>query len=247
MIKELEARKVLLSTKFLDLKKVSLKLGAMVAPKEFSGLDDGSENVISILDHHKKISFQLYGEWGDKFLKYTSVKSFEEIKNFEERYNLFIEKYSTLLIEKDLIKAVKMTDKNYLCQDASKLRLMYKYADSFAQSGFDFIATNKDLIYSDVKNYYNGRINEEETRGFVGSVERVQRHYKSVVIALKSLKGETPSREEVDNYLTKSSFGQQYLGKSMLDVALAKKKMMNVQEIFEKLDCQKRLGDDLSF
>jgi hypothetical protein len=125
--------------------------------------------------------------------------------------------------------------------------MVFKHADSLAQGGFDFVATNKDLLYSDVKNYYNGRLNEEDSRGVIGNVERVQRHYKSVIIALKALKGEAPSQEEIDMYLTKPPFGQQYLGKSMLDVATAKKKMISVQEVYEKFNCQKRLGDDLSF
>jgi hypothetical protein len=247
LAKELESRKTLLSGKFLELKKVELKLGSIVAPKEFSGLDDGSDNMISILDNHKKISSQLYGEWGDKFLKYASFKSSDEVKNFEERYDLFTKKYDALLAESDLTKAAKKADKNYFCQDAAKLRMVFKHADSIAQGGFDFVATNKDLLYSDVKNYYNGRLNEEDSRGVIGNVERVQRHYKSVIIALKALKGEAPSQEEIDMYLTKPPFGQQYLGKSMLDVATAKKKMISVQEVYEKFNCQKRLGDDLSF
>lgn len=238
----LEKKKELYTAKLVELKKVENRLGNLIAPKEYSGLDDGSENMVAILDNHKKISSQLYGEWGEKFLKYATYKSYDEVKNFNERLDLFNTKYA------DIIKSDKKGNlaSTYLCQDAQKLRLIFKHADSLVQEGFDFVATNKDLIYSDVKNYYNGRINEESNPGAsVGAIEKVQRHYKSAVFALRSIKGEVVSPEDMERYLDKPWMGSFYIGRAMIEVSSTKNKARAMQDIYEKLGCQKSLVEDL--
>lgn len=234
----LDKRKADLATKIMELRKVEAKLGGVVNPRDYSGLDDGSENMISILDNHKKISGQIYGEWGEKFLKFSTYKSIEEVKNFKERISSFNKKYD------DLIKG-KKAPISYACQDAQKLRLIFKHADSLVQEGFDFVATNKDIIYSDVKNYYNGNINEETGRGLGGPIERIQRHYKSAIVALKQMKGEEIAAEDQDKYLDKSTLGSYLIGYSMLEVAQVKKQAKSVQDVYDRLNCQKTFSSDL--
>ncbi len=237
----LEKKKELYTAKLVELKKVENRLGNIVAPKEYSGLDDGSENMVAILDNHKRISSQLYGEWGEKFLKFATYKSYDEVKNFNERFDLFNSKYS------EIIKAEKkdILATTYLCQDAQKLRLIFKMSDSLVQEGFDFVATNKDLIYSDVKNYYNGKINEETNPGsYMGPIEKIQRHYKSAVFALRSMKGEVVSPEDMERYLDKPWMGSFYIGRAMMEVSATKNKARTLQDVYEKLGCQKSLADD---
>lgn len=234
----LDKKKESYTAKLIELKKIETRLGNLISPKEYSGLDDGSENMVTILDNHKKISAQLYGEWGDKFLKFSTYKSYEEVKEFNERVGLFETKYSEALRN-------NQAPMNYICQDAQKIRLLFKNADSLVQEGFDFVATNKDIIHSDVKNYYNGNINEETNRGSLGSVEKVQRHYKSAILALKAIKGETIPNEDIEKYLSKPWVGSYYIGKSMIEVFNAKTKAKNIQDIYEKLSCQKNLVSDL--
>lgn len=228
--------------KLVELKKVETRLGNVVAPKEYSGLDDGSDNLVTILDNHKKISAQLYGEWGDKFLKYTTYKSYDEVKDFNERLDLFNAKYT------NIIKNNKVDNlaSNYLCQDAQKLRILFKHADSIVQEGFDFVVTNRDIIYSDVKNYYNGSINEyKNDAAFIGSIEKVQRHYKSAIFALKKMKGDEVSKEDTERYLNMPWLGSYYIGRSMLEVSATKVKARNIQDIYERMGCQKSFSDEL--
>lgn len=234
----LDKKKEEYSKKLIELKKIEAKLGNIVAPKEYSGLDDGSENMVTILDNHKNISSQLYGEWGEKFLKYTTHKSLDEAKDFRGRLGMFNTKYA------DIIKGNKKPI-GYMCQDAQKLRLLFKHADSLVQEGFDFVATNKDIIYSDVRNHYNRNINEEETVSSGGPVVKVQRHYKSAVLAVKKIKGESISASDHAKYFEKTGFGTYFIGKSMLEVSDAKKNAKNIQEIYERIGCQKILGSDL--
>jgi hypothetical protein len=234
-----DKRKLDYTAKLLELKKIENKLGNIVAPKEYSGLDDGSENMVSILDNHKTISSQLYGEWGEKFLKYSTYKSMDETKEFNNRLSLFNAKYT------EVIKGSKVP-LNYFCQDAQKIRLLYRHADSLIQEGFDFLATNKDIIYSDVKNHYNGTINEDDDKvGANGPIEKVQRHYKSAVLAVRKIKGETISEDDRSKYLDKNGFGNYYIGRSMLEVSQAKARTKTIQELFEKNNCQKSLVSDI--
>lgn len=237
----LDKKKELYTAKLLELKKVELRLGNIVAPKEYSGLDDGSENMVAILDNHKRISSQLYGEWGEKFLKFATYKSYDEVKNFNDRYELFNSRYG------DIIKTSKKdaVATTYMCQDAQKLRLIFKHADSLVQEGFDFVATNKDLIYSDVKNYYNGKVNEEtSSSAYIGPVEKVQRHYKSAIFALRTMKGEVVSPEDTERYLDKPWMGSFYIGRAMIEVSETKNKARLMQDAYEKFGCQKSLSDD---
>ncbi|MEA9355110.1 hypothetical protein SHI21_02810 [Bacteriovorax sp. PP10] len=230
-------------SRLVELRKIETRLGNLVAPKEYSGLDDGSDNMVAIIDNHNKITSQLYGEWGDKFLKYTTTKSFEEVTTFNERLFSFNTKYASILKDGKLDK-IKTS---YFCQDAQKLRLMFKHADSVVQEGYDFIATNKDLIYSDVKNYYNGTLNEEEDLTSGGSVEKVQRHYKSVLFALKKIKGDEVAKEDSKRYLEKTLFGNYFIGRSMVEVTRSKGRAKNIQDVYEQFACQKSLSADIEF
>lgn len=238
----LDKKKETLLAKLVEVKKVENRLGSVVAPKEYTGLDDGSENMVTIINNHKKISSQLYGEWGEKFLKFTTYKSYDEVKAFNERYASFTTRYDDI-IKKNKTEGLSST---YLCQDAQKLRLTFKQADALVQEGFDFVVTNKDIIHSDVKNHYNGTLDEEQNNGLLGPVEKIQRHYKSAVLALKKIKGDIISNEDSEKYLNKGFIGNYFIGRSMLEVSAAKVKARYVQDVFERLACQKSLAEDLA-
>jgi len=227
----------------VELRKVETRLGNMIAPKEYSGMDDGSDNMVAIIDNHNKISSQLYGEWGDKFLKFATEKSLDQVEIFTGRLGQFNKKYSEII----KLGKVDKIKTSYFCQDAQKLRLMFKHADSLVQQGYDFVATNKDLIYSDVKNYYKGTLNEEETLFSSGAVVKVQRHYKSVLFALKKLKGDEVSAEDNKRYLENTFFGNYFIGKSMVEVSNSKANAKLIQDIYEQFDCQRSLGADIEF
>ena len=53
----------------------------------------------------------------------------------------------------------------------------------------DFIVTNKDLFHTDNRTYYNSSM-DEETKGGSSSIEKIQRHYRSAILAVKKLKKE---------------------------------------------------------
>lgn len=228
------------NAKYAELKKIEDRLNRVVSPREYSATDDGSDNMVSMIENYKNISDQVYGEWGEKFLKYTTLKSYDEVKTFSDKVERFNSKYGD--IKKSSIDS---SPSPYICQDIQRIRVSYKYADSLVQEGYDFIVTNKDLFHTDNRNYYNSSL-DEETLGGSSSIEKIQRHYRSAILAVKKLKNESIDPRDTEKYLSRSFGGSSYLGRSMLDVSKAKLMAKSMQEKFEKLNCNKVLVDDLN-
>lgn len=242
-IAKLDQEKKELNEKLVQVTAIKTKLDKIVSEKKYSGLDDGSDNLVAIIEDYKMVSGEIYGEWGEKFLKYTSLKSSEESDRFAEKYDRFAKKHNLLAVDMISID----NDKNvYFCQDAQKLKLSFKYADSLVQEGYDFLVTNKDLIYGDVKNYYNQTLNEEDSK-VLGSVEKIQRHYVSTMLAMKSINGKEIAPEDLDKYLKKTNFfTNQYLGRSILDVEAGRKKIKLIQDKFDQANCYKLMKEDIN-
>ena len=229
------------TTAITELKKIEERLNRVVYPKDYSASDDGSDNMVSLLENYKNISEQIYGDWGEKFLKYTTLKSSAEANIFQGKVDHFYKKYGEQLkrINDDLVPSA------FMCQDIQRIRVSYKYADSLVQEGYDFIITNKDLFSSDSKSFYNASL-DEETNGGSSSIEKIQRHYKSTILALKKLKNEPIDPVDEKKYLSKSFMSSAFLGKSMLEVSNAKVIARTIQDKFIQLNCNKVLIDDLN-
>ncbi|MDD4976410.1 MAG: hypothetical protein PHY93_18780 [Bacteriovorax sp.] len=239
-VSNLQKQQEIYTAKLADLKKIEERLNRVVSPKEYSASDDGSDNIVAMLENYKNISQQIYGEWGEKFLRYSTLKSYNETKNFKDKLDRFNSKYGEQLKSFTIDKSPSP----YICQDIQRMRISYKYADSLVQEGYDFIVTNKDLFYTDSRNYYNSFL-DEETNGGSSSLEKIQRHYKSTILALRKLKKEDVDPDDEDKYLSRSFFGTTYLGRSMIDASNAKLLVRGIQEKFEQLNCNKVLVDDL--
>ncbi|MGZ3788972.1 MAG: hypothetical protein ACXVLQ_10630 [Bacteriovorax sp.] len=240
-VEELQKKQELYANKLAELKKIEERLGRIVSPKDYSATDDGSDNMVSMLENYKNISNQIYGEWGEKFLRYATQKSFDEAKTFNDKIDRFNKKYG----EQTKKFKVDSAPSTYICQDIQRIRYSYKYADSLVQEGYDFIVTNKDLFHADAKNYYNGDLDEESSGGS-SDIEKIQRHYKSTILAMKKLKKEDVEPSDEEKYLSRSWLGTSYLGRSMLEVSAAKNAVRSIQDKFEQLNCNKILVDDLN-
>jgi len=238
----LEKTKTELNNRLAKITGIKTKLEKIVINRPYSAMDDGSDNLVAILEDHKTITSLIYGEWGEKFLRYATIKSADEIKNFNERFDRFSKKYLTgeslISIEK---KAV-----TYMCQDAQRLKIGFKYADSLVQEGYDFVITNKDLFYGDVRNYYNQEIKDENNNNFMGSIEKIQRHYVSTVLALKVINSEQINKDDEEKYLTRSFGGNQFLGRSMIDNEKARKDIKLIQNKFDSFNCYKVMKEDFN-
>ncbi|MBC7540020.1 MAG: hypothetical protein H7281_14450 [Bacteriovorax sp.] len=240
-VSDLQKKLELYTPRLAELKKIEERLNRVVSPKEYSATDDGTDNMVSMLENYKNISEQIYGEWGEKFLKYTTQKSYAEAKTFREK----IERFNTKYGDQPKNFKVDKSPATYICQDIQKIRISYKYAESVVQEGYDFIVTNKDLFHTDSRNYYNNTL-DEETNGGSSPIEKIQRHYKSTILALRKLKKEQIDPADEEKYLTRTFNGTSFLGKSMIDVSAAKVLAREIQDRFERINCNKALGDDLN-
>lgn len=220
------------------------RLEKIVSAKTFSALDDGSENALNILEDYKSISNLIYGEWGDKFLKFIATKSSEEFSKYSE----YVKKYND---QYGMINDVSLRDPKgaYICQDAQRIRISYKYAESVAEEGYDFIVTNKDLFYSDVKNHYNfdtSEVTPESSSFILGPVENIQKHYFSTLLAVRQMRGEKIESSFEKSFLSEARWGKnQYLGRTILDVYNSRSILKSVQAKYEKLKCERFLKEDL--
>jgi hypothetical protein len=239
---ELQKRIDLYNVKLAELKKIEERLNRIVSAKEYSATDDGTDNMVSLLENYKNISGQIYGEWGEKFLRYATFKSYEETKTFSEKIKRFNKKYGEQL----KVFNVDSASSTFVCQDIQRIRYSYKYADSLVQEGYDFIVTNKDLFHTDQKTYYNTELDEENGALATSAIEKIQRHYKSTILAVKKLKNVAIDPDQEGKYLTRSWNGSSYLGRSMLDVSSTKNAVKEIQDKFEKLNCTKVLVDDIN-
>lgn len=241
-VEELQKKIDLYSSKLAELKKIEERLGRIVSPRDYSATDDGSENMVALLENYKNIAGQIYGEWGEKFLRYATLKSYEETKTFADKMDRFNKKYG------EQLKAFKVDSapSTYVCQDIQRIRYSFKYADSLVQEGYDFIVTNKDLFHTDERTYYNTELDEENGSRAGSDIEKIQRHYKSTILAVKKLKNEQIDPDEEEKYLSRRWNGNSFLGRSMLDVSGIRNSVKSIQDKFEKLGCTKVLVDDIN-
>ena len=131
---------------------------------------------------------------------------------------------------------------------AEKLRLIQKRAQSLIEQGYDFLVTNKDLFYSDLKNKFFLRMNEAGKANFLlGNEEKIQRHYMSATYANKLLRNEDVSEDLKERYLTKRLYNTYYIGYPMLEMSGLTEKIHYVQDTYDRLECSKFLNKQLNF
>lgn len=242
---KLDDDKKILIEQLQKLNSIKSKLEKIVSNRKYTGLDDGSDNLIGIIEDYKAISNVIYGDSGDKFLKYSTQKALDEIDSFNDKYNAFLQKHN---LTDENLTSYGQQENAYFCQNVQRLKINFKYADSLVQEGYDFLITNKDLISADVKNYYNQTLDETENKNsnYLSSIEKIQRHYYSTILAMRILKGKDITEDEKNKYLSNNHFyNKKYLGQSILKLEEMRKKIKLVQDAFDKYNCYKIMKEDI--
>ena len=221
---------------------IELRLGRITKDNSYTSSDDGEDNVVSILSSYNEITEQVYGEWGEKFLRYTTESSYEKNKLFEEKFasfakNHLIEKEGALEVPK--VNEISELRTLYACQDAEPFRRAWKLANGLSQNGYDFLATNKDLFHSDTAESLMSGVHLKRS-----DFERIQFHYKSAMFAKKLMSGEAVNSKNKDKYLKKRGGHKRYLGMVMLEVNRSKSKAILLQELIERYNCSKVTTED---
>lgn len=226
--------------------KVSLKkLQNITSDRDFTTSDDGSENVVNIMDQYNEISSQVYGKWGYEFLEYTTGESENRVNDFGKKFKKFAKNHLEIATRddgRDYYRVPNPADVSelrtmYACQDAMPFRRIFIHADSLVQQGYDFIETNKRLFHSDVP------------RGFLGAKSKfrhIQMHHKSSIFAKKLINGEDVDPKYVEKYIEKTygSRKKKYLGKMMLELTSARPKAELMQKLVDKYKCDSITMDE---
>lgn len=222
----------------LKMKNVEERIKKILKEDGFTSTDDGSENIVTILSDYDEIVDQIYGKFGYKFLQYTSKKSIKVNKDFLKKYSQFKENHLIEENQKQIIPSaseLKPLRRMFACQDAMPYRRRWKFAESLAQQGYDFVATNSDLFHADIDRIWLGRSGDRfGIHNFLSKYEKIQQHHKSAIFAHKVISGKPVKPKYVKKYIRKK-----FLGKAMIDVHNSKPKAALIQELIERYDCQK--------
>lgn len=219
---------------------IDTKLKRMVRETGFASTDDGTENIVNILDLYDQVTEQIYGEWGFEFLKYTTQEASANNYEFEKLYDKFDKDHLDRSGNVPKLDEVPSLRVMFACQDALPTRRRWRYADSLVQQGFDFVATNKELFHANIPRVFlSSRGGRFGIHGFRSSFEKIQAHHKSSVYANKIIKKEPYNKDEADKYLR-----YRYLGNVMLDLNETLPKAGKIQELIEKYDCTRVVTQD---
>ena len=220
---------------------IKKRIDKVLGEKGFTSHDDGSENVVTILSDFDAIVDKIYGKYGYKFLKYTTNKSIKENKSFVKKFKKFSRLHLVSRNENGQralglreLSDVTELNKLYACQDAKPFRRQWRFAESLAQQGYDFVATNADLFHADIKRVFLGRSGDRKwgIHRFLSKYEKIQMHHKSSIFARKLINKEAVSPKNRSKYLKKK-----YLGYAMISVNNSKRFAQALQELIERYDC----------
>lgn len=223
--------------KLKKMKMVELRLSRITKDRNYTSTDDGEENIVAILSDYNSIAEQIYGKWGEKFLRYTTESSYKINKKFVSNFLVFSK--SHLKEEEGKLtvpEAAEVSELStlYACQDAMPFRRTWKLGNSLSQNGYDFLATNKDLFHSDTAESLMSMLYLKRS-----DFKRIQHHYKSAMFAKKMIKGEEVSQSNREKYLEKKATHKRYLGMVMLEVNKSKAKAALIQELIERFECSR--------
>jgi hypothetical protein len=236
--KEFDKKEKQISGFYLKMVNVEKRVKRILEEDGFTSTDDGSENIVTILSDYDEIVAQIYGKFGYKFLQYTSKKSIKVNKDFLKKYEKFKENHLNPSSGDQLVpspEGLKPLRRMFACQDAMPYRRRWKFAESLAQQGYDFVATNSDLFHADIDRVWLGRSGDRfGIHNFLSKYEKIQQHHKSAIFAHKLMTGKTVKPKYVKKYIRKK-----YLGKAMINVHQSKPKASIIQELIERYDCQK--------
>lgn|GEM_PF-867366 len=239
---ELGAKNKLVIEFLSSLKNVDTRLKRILGDVDFASNDDGSENIVNILAEFDSVANQIYGKYGMEFLTYTAEKSLKENKSFFKKYKRFAKRY--LLDEQDKIRKPDPKDFDeytirFMCQDARPYRMMWRFSESLAQQGFDFLASNGDLFHSDIPRIFLGRSDGRiGIHGFKSKYEKIREHYLSAMYANKKMQGRSVPME------SEKILKRKYIGRAMIQVAGSRNYAQDLQEVIERFQCNALAGLD---
>jgi len=132
-----------------DLAALKTKLLSITGKREFTSQDGADGADLRILEANDQIVGHIYGTYGEKFVSHMRKKSHKVNNLFKKDFKSFAQKN----LEKD-DGVYRIKDESELssdqvdkaCVSAKNLRGTWKYSQKWAEMGYDFLSTNKDIF-----------------------------------------------------------------------------------------------------
>jgi hypothetical protein len=133
----------------LELSNLQFRLESITGKKEFSSKDGADGADLRILEANDKIVNYIYGDYGKDFVEHMRKKSNKVNELFLKDFKKFGKK--NLEVEDGVYKikdSSELSDDQIdkACVSAKNLRGTWKYSQKWAEMGYDFLSTNKDIF-----------------------------------------------------------------------------------------------------
>ena len=234
--------------KELELLKTRLEL--ITGKKEFSSLDGGDGADLRILEANDKVVNYLYGDYGKDFIEHMRKKSGKVNDLFVKDFKKFAKKNLEVVDGYYRIKdSSKLSDDQIdkACVSAKNLRGTWKYGQKWAEMGYDFLSTNKDIfgetgsyLSNDRDKIFNNSQGAVLARRIISAIKLTKKAKieKSNEIQYVSWNGKKLTISEATELI--SDDFKYTLGKSMLEINDSRPKNGLLQQLYSRYRCDLR-------
>jgi hypothetical protein len=209
---QITSQKSDLEKKMGRLKQIKGRLDNILADEKIVSTDNGSLNILTIMEKYVSVESKFYGDLGKQFMDYVvdegvkAAKDFtRKIKKFESSHDIEVETAMTQdalgndVVDYKFIDESKYSyeSKKRACQDLRPYLIRFSLANALMNAGYDYIWTNRDLFHADhPKKIFRffGLISGEPQK-------YLQYHEKSATRANILINGGTIDMEAFDKYI----------------------------------------------
>lgn len=210
--KQIKSQKTDLEGKMGRLKQIKDRLDNVLKDEKIVSTDNGSLNILTIMEKYVSVESKFYGDLGKQFMDYVvdegvdAIKDFDrKMKKFEASHDIEVEKVmmtdanGSEVIDYKFIDESKYSyeQKKRACQDLRPYLIRFSLANALMNAGYDYIWTNRDLFHSDyAKKLFRlfGLLSGE-------SQKYLQYHEKSATRANILINGGTIDMDAFDKYI----------------------------------------------
>ncbi|WP_372654495.1 hypothetical protein [Halobacteriovorax sp.] len=233
-----------------ELSLLKTKLLSVTGKKEFSSENGADGADLRILEAHDKVTNYIYGDYGKNFIDHMRKKSDKVNKLFIKDFKVFAKNNLSKNNGHYHIKEINKLSSDQIdkaCVSAKNLRATWKYAQKWAEMGYDFLSTNKDIfgetgsyISNDRDDIFENSQSAIFARRIISAIKLQKKEVlegsgKKVTVVWQ---GKDLSIEDAKDLL-KDDFNYT-LGESMLDIQMTREHNSLLQTLYGKYRCDLR-------
>ncbi|WP_127717651.1 hypothetical protein [Halobacteriovorax sp. HLS] len=233
-----------------QLTEIKIRLESITGKKEFSSENGNDGADLKILEANDKIVNYIYGDYGKDFIEHMRKKSKKVNDLFMKDFSKFADKYLDVVDGVYRIKDRSTLSEDQIdkvCVSAKTLRGTWKYGQKWAEMGYDFLSTNKD-IFGESGSYLNNDrdkiFNNSQGAVLARRIISAMKLVKKSAIENKTeeiLVSWNGKKHSIDKAIDILKDDYKYtLGKSMLDIHKSRDYNGLLQNLYGKYRCDLR-------